>query len=256
MHSGNEKYVGQGLAASHIPRSSIWITSKLWNDAHRPADVKPALEKTLSDLGVDYLDLYLMHWPVAFDPTKKGSVVDKKTSILDTWFAMEQLVRAGLTKNIGISNFAKHQVETILKHCRICPAAHEFETHPYLQQSQFVTWHREQGIQVIAYSPFANLNPIYDSKMPSILEDPFFTSLAAAKNVTIPQLVLAWGMQRETVVIPKSVHKERILENFGALNVQLEETEMELIALQDRKARFNNPSKSWGVDLFDDLDGA
>jgi alcohol dehydrogenase (NADP+) len=248
--------VGKGLAASHIPRSSIWITSKLWNDAHRPANVKPALKKTLSDLGVDYVDLYLMHWPVAFDPTKKGTVVDNKTSILDTWYAMEELVRAGLAKNIGVSNFAKHQVETIFKHCRICPAAHEFETHPYLQQPDFVKWHHEQGIQVIAYSPFANLNPIYDSKMPPILEDPFFISLAAVKNVTIPQLVLAWGMQRETVVIPKSVHQEWIAENFGALNVQLDETEMQLIALQDKKMRFNNPSKSWGVDLFDDLDGA
>ena len=234
----------------------MWITSKLWNDAHQPTNVKPALEKTLSDLGVDYLDLYLMHWPVAFDPTKKGSVVDEKTSILDTWFAMEQLVRAGLTKNIGISNFAKHQVETVLKHCRICPAAHEFETHPYLQQSDFVEWHRKEGVQVIAYSPFANLNPIYDSNIPSILEDAFFKSLAAFKNVTIPQLVLTWGMQRETVVIPKSVHKNRIAENFGASDVRLNETEMMLIALQDRKARFNNPSKSWGVDLFDDLDGA
>jgi alcohol dehydrogenase (NADP+) len=169
---------------------------------------------------------------------------------------MERLVRAGLTKNICISNFAKQQVQTILKHCRICPAAHEFETHPYLQQSDFVKWHREKGIQVIPYSPFANLNTIYNSKMPSILEDPFFKNLAAVKNITIPQLVLTWGMQRETVVISKSVHKERIVENFGASDVRLNKTEMKLIACYDRKARFNNPSKSWGVDLVDDLDGA
>lgn len=256
MQPGNERYVGRGIAASGLPRTSLWITSKLWNDAHRPAEVRPALEQTLADLGVDYLDLYLMHWPVAFDPTKKGSVVDDSVTILDTWLAMEQLVRAGLTKNIGISNFAQHQVEAILKHCRICPVAHEFETHPYLQQSDFVAWHRKRGIQVIAYSPLANLNPIYDSKLPSILEDPFFKSLAAVKNVTIPQLLLAWGMQRETVVIPKSVHQGRIVENFGASRIRLNETKMKLIALQDRKARFNNPSKSWGVDLFDDLDGA
>jgi alcohol dehydrogenase (NADP+) len=147
-------------------------------------------------------------------------------------------------------------VQTILKHCRICPAAHEFETHAYLQQSDFVKWHREKGIQVIPYSPFANLNLIYVSKMPSILEDPFFKNLAAVKNITIPQLVLTWGMQRETVVISKSVHKERIVENFGASDVRLNKTEMKLIAFYDRKARFNNPSKSWGVDLFDDLDGA
>ena len=197
-----------------------------------------------------------MHWPVAFDPDKKGPVVDTDVSILDTWFAMEQLVRAGLTKNIGISNFAKHEVELVLKHCRICPVAHEFETHPYLQQQEYVDWHREKGIQVIAYSPFANLNPIYDSDMPSVLEDPFFVSMAEVKNCTVPQLVLAWGMQRGTVVIPKSVHQERVVENFGASDVRLNEPEMELIGLRDKKMRLNNPGKSWGVKLFDDLDGA
>ena len=252
---GNEKYVGAGLNASGLPRQNIWITSKLWNDHHRPSDVRPALEKTLSDLGVEYLDLYLMHWPVAFNPDKKGSVIDKDISILDTWFAMEQLVRAGLTKNIGISNFAKHEVETILKHCRICPAAHEFETHPYLQQQAFVTWHARKGIQVIAYSPFANLNPIYDSGLPSILEDPFWVGLAKTKGASVPQTLLAWGMQRGTVVIPKSVHEGRIVENLASSGVRLNGTEMEAVAAQDRRARFNNPSKSWKVDLFDDLDG-
>lgn len=226
--------------------------------------MKPALEKTLSDLNTTYLDLYLMHWPVAFDPSKSKNappVVDRDITILDTWFAMEQLVRAGLTKNIGVSNFNKAQVELVLKHCAICPVAHEFETHPYLQQQEFVDWHAEKGIQVIAYSPFANVNPIYrdgskDEELPSILEDVFYKSLAKEKGVTVPQLLLAWGMQRGTVVIPKSVHKERVVENFGASDVRLNETEMRLIALQDRKVRFNNPSKSWGVRLFEGLDGA
>lgn len=178
-------------------------------------------------------------------------------SILDTWFAMEQLVRAGLTKNIGVSNFAQADVQLVLDHCRICPVAHEFETHPYLQQADFVQWHREVGVQVIAYSPLANVNPIYDSDgLTSILKDPFWVSLAEVKKVSVAEVVLAWGMQRGTIVIPKSVHKKRVKDNLGAEGVRLNETEMGLVKLQDRKKRFNNPAKEWGVDLFEGLDGA
>lgn len=253
----NEEYVGKGISLSNLPRSSLWITSKLWNSAHRPSDVRPALEKTLAQLDVPYLDLYLMHWPVAFNPEKAGSVLDKDTSILDTWRAMEDLVRAGLTKHIGISNFAKHDVDDLLSQCEICPTAHEFETHPYLQQQDFVDFHHSNGMQIIAYSPLANLNPTYDSKnkLVPILEDPFWVELAKEKNVTAAQAILAWGIQRGTVVIPKSVHGGRIIENFASQYVRFSDAEMEMVAGQDRRARFNNPSKDWGVDLFDDLDG-
>ena len=258
LSPGNEDYVGRGLFSSKAPRSSLWITSKLWNAAHRPSDVRPALERTLSELDVPYLDLYLIHWPVAFKPDEPGTIIDKDTSILDTWHAMEDLVRAGLTKHIGISNFAKHDVEDLLSHCKICPTAHEFELHPYLQQQDFVDFHHRKGMQVIAYSPLANTNPVYGSKnkLPPILEDPFWVDLAKGKNVTPAQTILAWGIQRGTVVIPKSVHEGRIIENLASQYVRFSDKEMESIAGQDKKVRFNNPSKSWGVDLFDDLDGA
>jgi alcohol dehydrogenase (NADP+) len=254
---GNEKEVGDGLAKSPIPRSSIWITSKLWNDAHAPDKVRPALEKTLRDLGVEYLDLYLMHWPVAQLPVTPGEKpkLDKNVSILDTWHAMEELVDAGLVKNIGISNFAKWQVQEILEGARIRPAAHEFETHPYLQQSSFVEWNQKQGIQVIAYSPLGNINPIYHSDLPPTLENPFYVDLAKSYNATPAQLILAWGIQRGTVVIPKSVHEDRIVENLGALKIRISDEDIKAIAAQDKKARFNNPSKGWGVHLFSDLDG-
>ncbi|KAI9741003.1 MAG: hypothetical protein M1834_002714 [Cirrosporium novae-zelandiae] len=263
---GNEKEVGRGISASGLSRSDLWITSKLWNTAHRPSNVRPALEKTLSGLGVEYLDLYLMHWPVAFDPTKSpssssgdsGPVLDKHVSILDTWAAMEDLVRANLTRFIGISNFAKGDVEKVLRNCSIKPAAHEFETHPYLQQQDFVDWHSSEGvgIPVIAYSPLANMNSIYKTKIPPIVEDPFFVGLAEEKNATPAQVILSWGIQRGTVVIPKSVHKEWIEENLEAETVPLTLDEMERIAGRDKRARFNNPSKSWGVHLFEHLDGA
>lgn len=217
------------------------------------------MNKTLADLSVPYLDLYLMHWPVAFLPnTSPGrTIIDQDTSLLDTWRAMESLVRANLTRYIGVSNFSPRQLDTILRSCKIRPFAHEFETHPYLQQQEFVNWHLKNNITVIAYSPLANVNPTYNGKhpnLPLILEDEFWKELAAKKNVTPAQAILAWGRQRRTVVIPKSVHEDRIVENWRSLNVSFSDKELVMVAEQDRRARFNNPSKSWGVDLFEGLD--
>lgn len=228
------------------------MTSKLWNTDHRPEAVYEAVDKSISDLGIDYLDLYLIHWPVAFHPD--SSRIDHEASLADTWRAMEDLVKTDKTRHIGISNFAPADVDHILDICEICPYAHEFETHPYLQQQEFVDWHLERDIQVIAYSPLANLNPHYDSGVPGILEDPFWKALAGEKNATVPQTVLAWGMQRGTVVIPKSVHKKYIDENLGALDISLTEDEMRAIAAQDKKLRLNDPGQDWGVDLFKGLD--
>lgn len=253
---GNEEYVGMGLNNTLLPRSSYWLTSKLWNTAHAPSLVEPALRKTLAQLGTDYLDLYLMHWPVSQFPS--NSSLDNSTSIGATWHAMEALIRQGLTRHIGISNFSPAQLQQIIDHCLaggICPVAHEFETHPYLQQSEFVALHKKLGIQVIAYSPLGNLNPVYDSGLPSILKDEFWISIAKKKSCTVAQAVLGWGVQRGTVVIPKSVHEKRIVENWGANDVHFTVEEMEEIAKQDKKARFNNPSKDWGVKLFEGLDG-
>lgn len=258
----NEEYVGAALSSnsSHVhARHKYWITSKLWNDHHQPKLVRPALEKTLADLKVPYLDLYLMHWPVAFlpDQGKGRTVLDQDTTIGDTWAAMEELVRANLTRYIGVSNFSPRQLDSLLAHCAIRPFAHEFETHPYLQQQEFVDWHVANNITVIAYSPLANMNPTYAGKykdLPPLLNDTFWRGLAAAKNVTPAQAVLAWGRQRGTVVIPKSVHEDRIVENLHSLNVSFSQDEMLSIREQDRRSRFNDPSKSWGVELFEGLD--
>ncbi|KAL2419963.1 Aldo-keto reductase family 1 member A1 [Exophiala dermatitidis] len=264
---GNEAYVGRALSkhnssSSSSPPSSraqYWITSKLWNTEHRPHRVEPALDKTLSDLSIPYLDLYLMHWPVAFlpDAPPGRTIVDQDTDILTTWKAMEDLVRTNRTRHIGVSNFSPRQLDTILKNCKICPYAHEFETHPYLQQQEFVDWHAQHDIKVIAYSPLANMNPTYKNKhseLPKILEDPFWKDLASRKNVTTAQAVLGWGIQRGTIVIPKSVHEKYIFENIASVNVTFTKDEMTEIAAQDKRSRFNNPSKDWGVDLFEDLD--
>ncbi|KAI0203815.1 aldo/keto reductase [Astrocystis sublimbata] len=250
----NEDQTGKGIRAANIPREKLWMTSKLWNADHRPNEATIAIQKSINDLGVGYLDLYLMHWPVAFVPG--GGRVDESTTIIDTWRAMENIARSGLTRKIGISNFSKRDVETIMQACEICPYAHEFETHPYLQQQDFVDYHKEIGVKVIAYSPLANTNPVYKdkNKLEPILKDPFWANLAEKKNATIAQAVLAWGHQRGTVIIPKTVHEKYAVENLGALDVSFTEDEMKDIAKQDRKVRMNNPGRQWGVKLFADLD--
>ena len=263
----NEAYVGAAITNLTLHRSQYWVTSKLWNTAHQPHLVRPALEQTLKDLQTPYLDLYLMHWPVAFLPNQPSgrTIIDQDTTVQATWKAMEELVAANLTRYVGISNFSPRQIDALLCKATIRPFAHEFETHPYLQQQTFVNWHHREDvdIKVIAYSPLANLNPTYNGthkNIAPILEDPFWIELAKNKSVSVPQAVLAWGIQRGTVVIPKSVHRSRIEENWGAWNgggekrVTFDNEEMARIAEQDRRARFNNPSKDWGVELFEGLD--
>lgn len=210
----------------------------------------------MARLGVDYLDLYLMHWPVAFVPGTTTQL-DEEISIADTWRTLEGLVRANLTRHIGISNFARKEVEAVLDICEIYPYAHEYETHPYLQQQDFLDYHEEKGIRVIAYSPLGNTNPTYSKKhgnLEPLLKDPFWAGLAAKKGATPAQVVLAWGIQRGTIVIPKSTTENHLSQNLEALDIKFTDEELEDIKKQDKKARFNNPSKMWGVKLFSDLD--
>ncbi|KAK2047196.1 aldo/keto reductase [Colletotrichum somersetense] len=250
----NEDQTGRGIADSGVARENLWVTSKLWNTDHRPERAEAAIRKSIADLGVDYLDLYLIHWPVAFVPGDPGNAVDRGVSLVDTWRVLEGFVRANLTRHIGVSNFARADVEAILAAAEIPPFAHELEAHPYLQQQAFVDWHRERGIRVIAYSPLANTNPTYGDGLPAIHEDPFWVALAERKNVSVFQAVLAWGVQRGTVVIPKSTKESHIVANRAALDVTFSDDELREIAKQDKKHRLSNPSKKWGVDLFADLD--
>ena len=162
--------VGAGIRKSGIPRPQLFVTTKLWNNNHRPQDVEPALDASLKDLGLDYVDLFLMHWPCAFNPEGESLVKENdknletaNISYVDTWKAMERLITTGKTKAIGISNFSRAEVESLLNQSTIVPAVHQLECHPWLQQSSFTEWQKDKGIHISQYSPFGNQNPIYKS---------------------------------------------------------------------------------------------
>ena len=181
-----------------------------------------------------------------------------------TWLAMEKLLDTGKVRHIGISNFSPHQLYQLLKQTTIKPAVHQFELHPYLQQVDFVQWHQDNGIDVTAYSPLANLNPIYSSPgeskdvPPSLLVNEDITEIAKERGCTNAQVALAWGIHRGYSVIPKSQHADRIQENFESMECKLKEEDYTIIEKLGKEylKRFNNPSDGWGVPLYQDLEDA
>lgn len=175
---------------------------------------------------------------------------------------MEKLLSTGKVRNIGVCNFSPKQLKRLISESNIKPAVHQFELHPYLQQTEWVQWHKDNGISVTAYSPLANLNPIYTSlgkskdAPPSLLENEDISKIAHERGCTNAQVALAWGMKRRTSVIPKSQHKDRIEENFKSLECALNKEDYTTIAKIEQKylKRFNNPSGGWDVPLYEGLD--
>ncbi|KAG2203994.1 hypothetical protein INT46_007019 [Mucor plumbeus] len=256
----NEDEVGQGIRESGVPRSEIFITSKLWNTHHRKEYVKSAVKASLKALGLEYLDLYLIHWPNTgkpeetpvvptvdyLIPKKDGIVQIEQVDPLETWKAMEELVEEGFVKAIGLSNFNIQKIQNILDHCKIKPAQLQVELHPGLQQPELVDFCHKNGIHVTAYSPLGN--NVYGEER--IVDDPIIVNLAKKLNKSPAQVCIAFAAQRGIVVIPKSVTESRIKENFQDFELSKEDFDA-VSSLGSRNIRYNDPGvKEWNCSIF------
>ncbi|KAG0045859.1 hypothetical protein BGZ83_008923 [Gryganskiella cystojenkinii] len=250
---GNEKEVGEAIRESNIPRSELFVTTKLWNNSHRPQDVLPALETSLKNLGLDYVDLYLMHWPIAFKSGPEavakdadGKIIFENVDITDTYKALEGLVATGKTKAIGVSNFSIANLEKLLKVAKIVPAANQVELHPENPQWGLLEYCNSKGIHLTAYSPLGSTDS-------PLIKREEIANIAKKHHSSNANVLIAWGAQRGTSVIPKSVTESRIISNFK--DIVLDEEDLKVLrGLTEGKAshRYCDPKTFWGVQIFDD----
>ncbi|XP_053623093.1 aldo-keto reductase family 1 member B1-like isoform X1 [Plodia interpunctella] len=244
---GNEKEVGAAIAAKIsegvIKREDLFITSKLWNTYHRPDLVRGALETTLRDLGLQYLDLYLIHWPQAYKegpenfPTdENGKIQFSDVDYVDTWKALEPLVEAGLLRSIGVSNFNHRQLLRLLEVATIKPVTNQVECHPYFNQARLKAFCEERGIKITAYSPLGSPDrPWAQPGEPQLLQDPKLKAIADRLGKTVAQVVLRYQIERGNIVLPKSVTKERIASNFQIFDFKLSAEDVALLDTFDLK---------------------
>lgn len=253
----NEPEVGEALSESFktVKREEIFITSKLWNTEHRPENVEKACRKTLADLKLEYLDLYLMHWGIAFphgedlEPVdKNGYAVTDNVSIKETWQAMEELVKKGLVKSIGVANFTTMMLEDLLTYAKVLPAMNQIELHPYNTQEELVPFCKYKNIAVTAYSPLGRQGA--DREGPRLFDEKIIQDLAEKYKKTKGQVLLNWAVGRGTIAIPKSVTPERISENIDIFDFEITVDEKNDINSLNRNYRFVNPSGWWKIPYF------
>jgi alcohol dehydrogenase (NADP+) len=247
---GNEPEIGDALEAATgaglVSRENLWVTSKLWNDNHLPEHVLPALKQTLSDLRLEYLDLFLVHWPIAhkhgvgLPESPDQFLAPTDAPITDTWAAMEEAVDRGLCRYIGVSNFSVRKIGSLLESARIRPAANQVESHPFLAQNELAAFCLEHGMVFTAYSPMGSKDRpdwLKHEDEPVPLEDSTILGIAGRNGISAGQVLLAWALQRGTCPIPKSSSPDRLRENFAAAGITLSEEDMALLNGLDRHYR-------------------
>jgi 2,5-diketo-D-gluconate reductase A len=213
---GNEQAVGEAVRDSGLDRADVFITSKLNNGFHRPDDARSAFAQTLVELGTDYVDLFLIHWPL---PTLYGG------DFVSTWKTLEEFHHDGRARSIGVSNFQVEHLERLAAETDVVPAVNQIELHPYFQNDKVHAYGQEHGIATEAWAPIAQ---------GKILDDPALTEITGRLGKSAAQVVLRWHIQRGNIVFPKSTTPARIKENFELFDFQLEPTDVEQIDALDQ----------------------
>lgn len=248
---GNEEEVGRAISesitAGDVKREELWVTTKLWNDMHAPQDVAPALETSLRQLGLDYVDLYLVHWPVALvkGVSRPSSAADylslQQQPLAGTWEAMLELRKGERVRHVGVSNFSVAKVDAITQAVGEAPTVNQVELHPYNAQSELVAGMKERGVVVTAYSPLGSGGRPAGMRRDDevrLLEDETVVRVAEALSASPAQVVIAWALGRGTSVIPKSTNPERIANNFAAGALVLSDEQRRALDGLDRADRY------------------
>ncbi|KAF9156844.1 NAD(P)H-dependent D-xylose reductase (XR) [Actinomortierella ambigua] len=262
---GNEVEVGQGIrqaiSEGLVTRADLFVTSKLWNTYHAKEHVPQACRRTLDDLGLDYVDLYLIHFPIALKyvpfeeryPAEWGNFEVDPVPVHETWAAMEELVHKGWAKNIGVSNFSAALLMDVLSYCKIRPAVLHIEVHPYLSNNAMIDYAHKEGLAVQAYSSFGPQSYLeigVNTGIKSLFEQEVLKKIGERHGKSIAQVILRWLVQKKVAVIPKSNNPVRVVENAQLFDFELTAEEMSDIEKLNKDFRINDPGVYAQIPIF------